>query len=228
MTGERTPQQSSGPAKSNDDEISLREHIQRQIDIVREGGELRFNMERDHTDESVSFLKEFIERIVTEQDKRYEQRFIAQEGAREVALTRVDKEFHEHLQSVREETRAALNAADKAILKQEEATEKRFDSVNEFRGQLSDQAQTFMPRKESEVKMDALTEKIDVAADRLNALQLLLTSRLDVSQGQAVGGREAIQEKRSSNGALYAAVGFGVSLLMALVTITTIIIASNP
>lgn len=43
---------------------------------------------------------------------------------------------------------AALAAADKATTKAEVATELRFQSVNEFRAQLSDQAATFMTRNE--------------------------------------------------------------------------------
>jgi hypothetical protein len=43
---------------------------------------------------------------------------------------------------------AALTAAKEAVNKAEIAQEKRLDSVNEFRGQLSDQAATFVTRTE--------------------------------------------------------------------------------
>ena len=43
---------------------------------------------------------------------------------------------------------AALAAAEKAVSKAEIAAEKRFDAVNEFRGQLKDQAATFVTRTE--------------------------------------------------------------------------------
>jgi hypothetical protein len=49
-----------------------------------------------------------------------------------------------------EQVKLALDASDKAIGKAEIANEKRFDSVNEFRQTLTDQAGTFMPRKEVE------------------------------------------------------------------------------
>lgn len=51
-------------------------------------------------------------------------------------------------------------ATQEAITKAETAAEKRFDSVNEFRGQLTDQARTFMPRLESEQRMSTLDDKI--------------------------------------------------------------------
>lgn len=51
---------------------------------------------------------------------------------------------------------AALNAAEKAVTKAENASEKRFDAVNEFRAQLADQAATFMPRSEAELQFSNL------------------------------------------------------------------------
>lgn len=51
----------------------------------------------------------------------------------------------------------ALTSAEKAVTKAEAATEKRFDSVNEFRKTLSDQASSFVTR----VEYDTLKERID-------------------------------------------------------------------
>ena len=56
--------------------------------------------------------------------------------------------------------RDALQAAEKAVTKAEVAAERRFEAVNEFRGQLSDQAGTFMPRSEADVRFGALTKDI--------------------------------------------------------------------
>lgn len=49
---------------------------------------------------------------------------------------------------------------ERAIAKAEAAAEKRFDSVNEFRGQLKDQAATFAPRAEIEIRLKALDLEI--------------------------------------------------------------------
>jgi len=56
--------------------------------------------------------------------------------------------------------RDALQAAEKAVTKAEVAAERRFEAVNEFRGQLSDQAGTFMPRSEADVRFGALAKDI--------------------------------------------------------------------
>jgi hypothetical protein len=88
-------------------------------------------------------------------------------------------------------------AQEKAVVKAEVATEKRFDGVNEFRAQLSDQAATFMPRKESEARHSSLVEKYDA-----------LQARVDRSEGRSGG-------LNSGWGYLVAAAG----LILVLVTI---------
>jgi hypothetical protein len=57
---------------------------------------------------------------------------------------------------------AALAAAEKAVTKAEVATEKRFDSVNEFRKTLSDQASSFMQRGEFVAQYKSLEEKVAI------------------------------------------------------------------
>lgn len=110
-------------------------------------------------------LKEYFERILAEKDAAYAQRFEAQEKAVE----------------------AALIAQKEAVQKAETAAEKRFDSVNEFRAQLSDQATTFMPRREAESSMRAMTEKYEqlakTNADNIDALE----RRQDRNEGRSSG-----------------------------------------
>jgi len=89
----------------------------------------------DEKDWNINTLMKFLD----ERDKRYEQRFVAQQEA----------------------THAALIAAEKAVTKAETAAEKRLDSVNEFRGQLRDQAATFIPRSEVQIMINNLTTKIN-------------------------------------------------------------------
>lgn len=60
-----------------------------------------------------------------------------------------------------ERTTLALTAADRAVVKAETATEKRFDAVNEFRATLADQAATLMPRAEAEIRLRSMSEQIE-------------------------------------------------------------------
>lgn len=83
-------------------------------------------------------LKQYIDAKFTEADKRYEQRFMDSGTA----------------------VNAALQAAEKAVTKAEAASEKRFESVNEFRGTLTDQARTFIPRAEADLRMGTLEAQV--------------------------------------------------------------------
>jgi hypothetical protein len=72
-----------------------------------------------------------------------------------------DRRHEARFDSTDEKTSLALNASEKAVSKAEMATEKRFDSVNEFRAQLKDQASTLMPREEAAARFMAIEEKIE-------------------------------------------------------------------
>lgn len=84
--------------------------------------------------------------ILAERDQRYGQRFADLETA----------------------LRAALAASEKAIGKAEIANERRFDSVNEFRQTLGDQAAQFATRAEVEAAIGRNTERIQDLTDRVN------------------------------------------------------------
>ena len=88
-------------------------------------------------DDTVS-LREHITTLLAEMDRRFVAAIAAQDKAVQIAMV----------------------ASEKAVVKAEIAAEKRFESVNEFRGQLADQAATFMPRAEAEQRLSALSEKI--------------------------------------------------------------------
>jgi len=72
-----------------------------------------------------------------------------------------DRRYDERFKATDERTNLALISSEKAVAKAEIATEKRFDAVNEFRGQLKDQAATLMPRAEVDTRFNALAEKIE-------------------------------------------------------------------
>lgn len=86
-----------------------------------------------------------------------------------------------------EKVALALTAADKAVNKAEIATEKRFENMNEFRGQLADQASTLVSRTEFAAKADALGEKLTDITDRINRTEGKGTG-LSAGWGFLVGG----------------------------------------
>lgn len=76
--------------------------------------------------------------------------------------------FRTLVDSQAEKVKLALDAADKAVSKAETATEKRFEGVNEFRGQLADQTATLVSRSEFHTKSESLAEKLSDLTDRIN------------------------------------------------------------
>lgn len=123
--------------------------------------------------------------VLGQMDKRYEERFEAQQEAltnrvehvnselsalRDVIDER-DRRYEERydasqtaiqaaLVSQEKQVNAALLAADRAVSKAELASEKRFEAVNEFRQTLSDQASNFATRNEVETKVNTTTIKV--------------------------------------------------------------------
>jgi Flp pilus assembly protein TadB len=87
--------------------------------------------------------------LLDERDLRYQQRFDSSQEALTAALTAAEKAVA-----------AALAAAKEAVIKAENASEKRFESVNEFRGALTDQAGKMLTRTEADQRFLAINDAI--------------------------------------------------------------------
>jgi hypothetical protein len=115
-------------------------------------------------------------------------------NARIVALGKMldEREMRsvERFDAIKESVAFALAAADKALTKAEAANEKRFDSVNEFRETLADQAAKFMLTNVYDVERRAIADKLDS-----------LTAR--------IGNVEAHKEGKTSGIAMIGAIFYG-------------------
>lgn len=124
--------------------------------------------------------------LLHEHDTRYEQRFAAYEASVRALAELIDERIntiHAGLQTLEarmvkdmdtrdmflgklaeersKQVNQAFEAQQSAVQKAEAAAEKRFDAVNEFRQQLNDQALGFMPRRESELQVASLLNRVD-------------------------------------------------------------------
>lgn len=95
----------------------------------------------------------------------------------------------------------ALESAREAVAKAEIAVERRLESVNEFRGQLSDQAAGFVTKAEYAAKVEALAEQI---------------SELKEARDRAAGNARGISAVKAT---LYATGGLVVTIIGAVVAI---------
>lgn len=114
---------------------------------------------------------------------------------------------------------AALASAEKAVDRATTANERRFEGVNEFRKALADQTATFLPRPEYDAAHAALIARVDILTERLAALELRLTSRLDTSQGSVAGAAGQRTERRLDTGQMIAVIAVIVSIALGIAVI---------
>lgn len=108
----------------------------------------------------------------------------------EQAEERFDEKFITHrtlLDSQADKVELALNAADKAVTKAETATEKRFESVNEFRQTLSDRDRLSITRVEHDGFRDAIRTELSQMRDNMNEKFSALQTRIDRTEGRGAG-----------------------------------------
>lgn len=137
--------------------VPLRDYLSSRIDQLR--SELL---------DRIELLDRQQSQLLDERDRQYAQRFGAQQEAVQAAL-----------QAAKEAVANALSAAKEAVTKAEDASNKRFEGVNEFRKSLDDLSRLQMPRSEAEAIFGTLNEKV-----------ANLTSRLDNLRSQGQGASE--------------------------------------
>lgn len=84
----------------------------------------------------------------------------------EAMRVEAEKYMEEKFRAADKAVEAALTSAKEAVLKAEVASEKRFESINEFRATLSDQAQQFA----SQEKVNDLVSRFDRLEGRTTGL----------------------------------------------------------
>jgi hypothetical protein len=165
-------------------------------------------MQKQHDD-----LRDTLDERYATQVKALDAALVAQQTAMQTAFTAADKAVQ-----------AALESAEKAVSKAEVAAEKRFEAVNEFRGQLADQAATLMARSEAEVRFAALTQRISLeveraaersadGATRTDVRITELTRRMDLSTGKENGGNARDAKTFSVIGAVGGVIGIALGLV---------------
>jgi len=81
----------------------------------------------------------------------------------------------------------ALASADKAVTKAEIATEKRFEAVNEFRAQLTDQAARFITRETFDARIKGIEQSKNSSPESFAARIDAVEKAIDRQQGRGAG-----------------------------------------
>ena len=105
-------------------------------------------------------LREYIERIIAEMDRRYEQRFEASQRENAASLL-----------AAREALQAALSASEKAVSKSEESSTQRLDAHNQLQSKLDRQAATFSEKDWVNEKLNAVTDRLSLVEKRVSKFE---------------------------------------------------------
>jgi len=152
---------------------------------------------------SIQTALDYVLALIAAADKRYEQRFEASEKALDIGFesqkTAVIAAFASQKSAIdaafsaqKDAINAALASADRAVTKAELATEKRFESVNEFRATLDTQQRTLIPRSEVAVIQDGLNEKIAQLTKAVDELRSVNANRAFEHRGVRDGWGYAV------------------------------------
>jgi hypothetical protein len=114
--------------------------------------------------------------LINANDRRYEQRFTAQQEATAAAFAALskamdasDRRYEQRFIAQQEALAAAFAAAQQAINKAEVSVERRLEGTNEWRAAMNDRERNFMPRLESEQRAAALEDRLAVLSERVTA-----------------------------------------------------------
>lgn len=159
---------------------------------------------RDHILQQVHQIRAALEAAETLELERYSR---LQAHVDAVAGT-----AEQHVGQLRRERELVTAAQQEAIAKAEVSTEKRFESVNEFRAQLNDVIAQFVPREVAETQFAEVRKSVDSITQRFNTME-----------GSDEGARRARSSISSS-----ATIWLGVlGLLVAVLSVAVIVILAN-
>ena len=181
---------------------TLHSHILSLMEVMQDSLRHEIGREREFADSRLDDLRAAVRSQSDDRIRILDERYATQTKALDAAF-----------KAAEQAVAVALANAEKATIKAEDASERRFEGVNEFRKALSDQTQTFIPRAEYETAREALTARVNFNADRVAALELRLTSRLDLGEGADKGEDHRRTEQRLDIGQLVAVVAVIVAIL---------------
>lgn len=183
-------------------------------------------------DERITSQKEATAIALTAADKGIAMALQAAERAAAKADLAASKEYLEaqisglketliaQIVSQKEAINAALVSADKAVLKAETASEKRFESVNEFRATLADQQRVLATKSESDLRFTAVDE-------RLTESMRTRQAQIDAVNARVNELFEIIREQRGRGAGLHSGWGYlvgGLGVVAAIVTMIVLLV----
>jgi hypothetical protein len=182
--------------------VDLRDYTKQQILDLRESDRIMTTDLRDSVRTQADDHRRMLDERYATQTKALDAAFKAAEQAVAVALAN----------------------AEKATAKAETAADKRFDAVNEFRQVLTDQTSSFIPRVEYDAAHSTVVDQVATMGNRLAALELRLTSRLDRGEGGQAAVTQSRGEEREERGLARSQIMAVLVALALLVSVASVLI----
>ncbi len=107
---------------------------------------------------TITTLRLHLDAVLAERSAKFDRELQAIKDSIDLSQRNAEKS----IAVVKEATVLAQQNAERAVLKAETATEKRLESVNEFRNTLSDQQKNLMPRSEANIQFKSLEDQIKI------------------------------------------------------------------
>lgn len=158
------------PIQSDSDGPSLQQYVETRFNLLTESLKDLAASQSGALGSAIEALKA----ALVAADLRYQQRFEAQSEALTAAL-----------QTAKEAVQTAQANADRAVAKAEMAADKRFEALNELRQVVNDVMTLMMPKAEATTRFDAVGEKIDALAKRIDEVN----NRFNLMAGEDTGNR---------------------------------------
>jgi len=142
---------------------------------------------------TIETLRAYLLALMISNDVKYSERFEAQQTAMHTALTAQQTAME-----------AALKSAERAVLKAELASDKRFESVNEFRATLADLQKTYMSRLEAMAMFKSIDEKLSVIQTNYDSKLEALRSTMEKGAENLSKEIAGLRESRAEGGGKHA------------------------
>lgn len=162
-------------------------------------------------DERFEARRTYVDKMFDEINLSFSSRMTVLENG----IKAVDSMSSERSKVVRDALEAAMAASDKAVVKAEVSSEKRFETLNDFKTQVSDQLATYMPREVTEALISELRRTYEQQLAEIRNQLVQLQQRQDQAAGSSAGVSKSVGYMISALGIVLTIIIFLVNFISA-------------
>jgi len=204
------------------------------MDETKKNTEWTLETLKEYEDARRNDLRDMLQERYQQQTKAVDAAFDTQQTAMQTAKIEQATAMRTALDAAKDAVTTAMSASEKAVAKAETSTDKRFEAVNEFRAQLSDQAATFATRNDLDVRFQAMSDKMNLEYQHFNdlgtnrdktiaALDIKISHRLDLEQGRDTGTNDSRNNRRLDTGSMVAIISVVLVVISIAITVITLL-----